>query len=47
MMIDRQLFPEAARFCYVRTQPLEDDTVNYESLHPLEQRLASTGSGPA
>lgn len=42
MMIDRQLFPEAARFCYVRTQPLEDDTVNYESLHPLEQRLAST-----
>lgn len=35
------LFPEQARFCYVRTARNNTDTVNYSQLHPLEQSLVS------
>lgn len=35
------LFPEQARFCYVRTHDCQPDLVNYCQLHPLEQSLVS------
>ncbi|QPK78392.1 4'-phosphopantetheinyl transferase superfamily protein [Corynebacterium lizhenjunii] len=43
-MIQPDLFPPAARFCYVRTQPTESgdvDLINYRDLHPLEKSVVS------
>ncbi|QCB28668.1 4'-phosphopantetheinyl transferase family protein [Corynebacterium endometrii] len=40
-MLDHQLFPDAARFCYVRTHTDEADIINYSHLHPLEQSLVA------
>ena len=42
-MLDSQLFPPAARYCYVRTMPNteEPNLLNYKQLHPLEQTLVS------
>lgn len=38
-MIDNVLFPDSARFCYVRTS--EPDLLNYDGLDPLERTLVS------
>ncbi|MDY3126963.1 MAG: 4'-phosphopantetheinyl transferase superfamily protein [Corynebacterium sp.] len=38
-MIDTELFPPQARFCYVRTDVTHPDTVNFNNLHPLEKTL--------
>lgn len=38
-MIDNMLFPDSARFCYVRTS--EPDLLNYDGLDPLERTLVS------
>ncbi|WP_293768294.1 4'-phosphopantetheinyl transferase [uncultured Corynebacterium sp.] len=42
-MLEPHLFPDSARFCYVRTGDIDDkpDIFNYTHLHPLEQTLVS------
>ncbi|MCS5479210.1 4'-phosphopantetheinyl transferase [Corynebacterium sp. YIM 101645] len=40
-MLDSNLFPESARFCYVITDRRNPDLQNYLGLHPLEQALVS------
>lgn len=40
-MLTPDLFPDSARFCYVRTDDTESDLLNYDHLHPLEQSLVS------
>lgn len=40
-MVEPRLFPEQARFCYVRSLTDQADMTNYADLHPLEQSLVS------
>lgn len=40
-MLEPGLFPDEARFCYVRTHADHSDLLNYAGLHPLEQSLVS------
>src|SRR5699024_12461995 len=41
MMMEKSLFPDVARFCYVKTDPKTSDLVNFHNLHPLEQSVAA------
>ncbi|MEZ2121090.1 MULTISPECIES: 4'-phosphopantetheinyl transferase [unclassified Corynebacterium] len=40
-MLDRELFPDSARFCWVKTEIGANDLTNYNGLHPLEKALVS------
>lgn len=40
-MLNADLFPDSARFCYVITDRNQPDLQNYHDLHPLEQALVS------
>ena len=40
-MLEPSLFPESARFCYVRTRSEHSDLMNFQGLHPLEQSIVS------
>lgn len=40
-MLEPSLFPDVARFCYVKTGTEGFDLVNFQNLHPLEQSLVS------
>ncbi|WP_286954718.1 MULTISPECIES: 4'-phosphopantetheinyl transferase family protein [Corynebacterium] len=40
-MIEPNLFPDSARYCYVRTQPEYSDLLNFSQLDPREQSLVS------
>lgn len=40
-MLEPSLFPDVARFCYVKTGTEGSDLVNFQNLHPLEQSLVS------
>lgn len=40
-MLEPRIFPESARYCYVRTTTDNHDLLNYDHLHPLEKSLVS------
>ena len=40
-MLEPSLFPDVARFCYVKTDTEATDLYNFQNLHPLEQSLVS------
>lgn len=40
-MLEPSLFPDSARFCYVRTRSEHSDLMNFQALHPLEQSIVT------